>query len=186
MRLSSSSAAARRFLVGTSRGGVSYVSAGGDARGGRPEFVGSRVGACACPVRAVAHVPSTRLSFASFDHALEGTGHARGCLAFDARVDGARVATLDVRGAGGGLRGGSWSSRRASPCALHADASKVVCVADGHFVAFETRTWTPASRGELFFGRDRTLAAETVAAAARAGTLAAASGGGEIVAVEAG
>ena len=187
MRLSSSSsAAARRFLVGTSRGGVSYVSAGGDARGGRPEFVGSRVGACACPVRAVAHVPSTRLSFASFDHALEGTGHARGCLAFDARVDGARVATLDVRGAGGGPRGGSWSSRRASPCALHADASKVVCVADGHFVAFETRTWTPASRGELFFGRDRTLAAETVAAAARAGTLAAASGGGEIVAVEAG
>ena len=74
---------------------------------------------------------------ASYRHetGLRGTGHARGCLVFDART-GNREATI----AAGAGTGGGWG---ASPCALHADANKVVLGSpDGFAHVVDPRTWT--------------------------------------------
>ena len=86
---------------------------------------------------------------ASYRHetGLRGTGHARGCLVFDART-GNREATL----AAGAGTGGGWG---ASPCALHADDRKVVCVGGDVAAVFDTRTWTATSEIRMGWGERR-------------------------------
>ena len=132
------------------------------------------------PVRAVAHVPSTRAFLRVVRPRARGRATRAGAWP-STPASTARASRRSTSAAPAAARGGSWSSRRASPCALHADASKVVCVADGRR-RVRDEEWTPASRGELFLGgtepSPRNRRGGGAGGDARGGV-----GGGEIVAV---
>ena len=95
---------------------------------------------------------------ATYAHEARGTGHARGCMAFDVRAGG-RVAAVDLPRRYGALgRAGSFfkTNRSASgppllasgsvsepACALHADANKVVLGSpEGFAHVVDPRVWT--------------------------------------------
>ena len=165
-------AAAGSFFAGDSGGAVVAYDAGE----GYPRAVRTFVGQCACPVHRVTACGAVRGAvLASYRHetGLRGTGHARGCLVFDART-GNREATL----AAGAGTGGGWGG---SPCALHADDRKVVCVGGDVAAVFDTRTWTATSEIRMGWGESTRVAA----AAARGARFAAAGEGGETRAFEA-
>jgi hypothetical protein len=137
----------RRLFAGTAGGSVEAFDLGS----GQPRCVASFVGQCACPVGDVATCgPGRGLVVATFAHENRGTGHARGCLAFDVR-GGGRVAAVDLPrrygtlGRAGSSPGGGvfQSGLTTEPaCALHADANKVVLGSpDGFAHVVDPRTW---------------------------------------------
>ena len=146
---------AARLLAGTAGGGVEAFDLGS----GQPRCVASFVGQCACPVGDVATCGAgSRLVVATYEHEARGTGHARGCMAFDVRA-GCRVAAVDLPRRYGALgRAGSFfkTNRSASgppllasgsvsepACALHADANKVVLGSpEGFAHVVDPRVWT--------------------------------------------
>lgn len=153
----------RRLFAGTAGGSVEAFDLGS----GQPRCVASFVGQCACPVGDVATCgPGRGLVVATFAHENRGTGHARGCLAFDVR-GGGRVAAVDpprrygtLGRAGSSPGGGVFQSGLTTEpaCALHADANKVVLGSpDGFAHVVDPRTWTETAcfaiaggeRGEL-------------------------------------
>ena len=145
--------ATRRLFAGTASGSVEAFDLGS----GQPRCVASFVAQCACPVGDVATCGAgSRLVVATYEHEARGTGHARGCVAFDCRAGG-RVAAVDpprrygtLGRAGSGGFGDADGGSREPACALHADANKVVLGSpDGfaHVVDDETR-WNKN------FGRD--------------------------------
>lgn len=80
---------------------------------------------------------------ASFHHTTSGTGHVRGCLVWDARVE-ERVAALRLGGSTISGVAPSFSGHRATePCVIHGDAFKVVLAVADSATVFETRTWQP-------------------------------------------
>lgn len=165
-------AAAGSFFAGDSGGAVSAYDAGE----GQPRAVRAFVGQCACPVHQVTACGAVEGAvLASYRHEtrLRGTGHARGCLVFDART-GNREATL---AAGAGV-GGGWGE---SPCALHADDRKVVCLGGDVATVFDTRMWTATSVIRMGWGEST----RATAAAARGARFAAAGERGETRAFEA-
>ena len=108
------------------------------------------MGPCACPVGDVATCGAgSRLVVATYEHEARGTGHARGCVAFDCRAGG-RVAAVDpprrygtLGRAGSGGFGDADGGSREPACALHADANKVVLGSpDGFAHVVDPRTWT--------------------------------------------
>ena len=144
-----------RLFAGTAGGGVEAFDLGS----GQPRCVASFVGQCACPVGDVATCGvGSRLVVATYAHEARGTGHARGCMAFDVRAGG-RVAAVDLPRRYGALgRAGSFfkTNRSASgppllasgsvsepACALHADANKVVLGSpEGFAHVVDPRVWT--------------------------------------------
>ena len=139
----------------SSGGGLFAGTAGGsveafDLGSGQPRCVASFVGPCACPVGDVATCGAgSRLVVATYEHEARGTGHARGCVAFDCRAGG-RVAAVDpprrygtLGRAGSGGFGDADGGSREPACALHADANKVVLGSpDGFAHVVDPRTWT--------------------------------------------
>ena len=144
---------AARLLAGTAGGGVEAFDLGS----GQPRCVASFVGPCACPVGDVATCGAgSRLVVATYEHEARGTGHARGCVAFDGGAGG-RVAAVDLPRrygtlgrAGSGTRPGDGPGHggsRERACALHADANKVVLgSSDGFAHVVDPRTWKEVSR----------------------------------------
>ena len=155
----------------SSGGGLFAGTAGGsveafDLGSGQPRCVASFVGQCACPVGDVATCGvGSRLVVATYAHEARGTGHARGCMAFDVRAGG-RVAAVDLPRRYGALgRAGSFfkTNRSASgppllasgsvsepACALHADANKVVLGSpEGFAHVVDPRVWTVLSSFDL-------------------------------------
>jgi hypothetical protein len=155
----------------SSGGGLFAGTAGGsveafDLGSGQPRCVASFVGQCACPVGDVATCGvGSRLVVATYAHEARGTGHARGCMAFDVRA-GCRVAAVDLPRRYGALgRAGSFfkTNRSASgppllasgsvsepACALHADANKVVLGSpEGFAHVVDPRVWTVLSSFDL-------------------------------------
>ena len=135
-----------RLFAGTAGGGVEAFDLGS----GQPRCVASFVGPCACPVGDVATCGAgSRLVVATYEHEARGTGHARGCVAFDCRAGG-RVAAVDpprrygtLGRAGSGGFGDADGGSREPACALHADANKVVLGSpDGFAHVVDPRTWT--------------------------------------------
>ena len=144
---------AARLLAGTAGGGVEAFDLGS----GQPRCVASFVGPCACPVGDVATCGAgSRLVVATYEHEARGTGHARGCVAFDGGAGG-RGAAVDLPRrygtlgrAGSGTRPGDGPGHggsRERACALHADANKVVLgSSDGFAHVVDPRTWKEVSR----------------------------------------
>lgn len=131
--------ATRRLFAGTASGSVEAFDLGS----GQPRCVASFVGQCACPVGDVATCgPGRGLVVATFAHEQRGTGHARGCLAFDVR-GGTRVAAVDPPRRYGTLGRAGINQKTEPACALHADANKVVLGSpDGFAHVVDPRTWT--------------------------------------------
>ena len=146
---------------------------------------------------------------ATYAHEARGTGHARGCMAFDVRA-GCRVAAVDLPRRYGALgRAGSFfkTNRSASgpplltsgsvsepACALHADANKVVLGSpEGFAHVVDPRVWTVLSSFDLNVSGDNAERVPTASVSllrARgervAAQIDAPGGGGRLVTLEVG
>lgn len=147
LRSGGESTTAGVFFAGTASGMVEKYDLGN----GQPRVVNSFVGQCACHVADVGRVFDNQI-VATYQHHTRGTGHANGCLVFDTRHSGNRVAVVELPKCFVCYTGidSNGDSSYEAPCALHVDTNKVILAqADGHTHVFDRRTWTEVSSFHL-------------------------------------